>query len=109
VTPTADTGGHSHYWPTRNSPCSYGASYYAQTADTGGHSHYWPTRNSPCSCGASYYAQTADYVRHLRCENCGTSDLSHPENALCDLCWEAEAVEPPDDIDLSPIDSSGAP
>lgn len=22
-----------------------------------------------------------------RCESCGTTDLSHPENSLCDTCW----------------------
>jgi hypothetical protein len=26
-------------------------------ADVSLHSHYWPTRNSLCACGASYYAQ----------------------------------------------------
>jgi hypothetical protein len=25
-----------------------------------------------------------------RCENCGSTDLSDPGNALCALCWAAE-------------------
>jgi hypothetical protein len=33
--PVVKLGGHSHYWPTRNSLCACGASYYAPTADTG--------------------------------------------------------------------------